>query len=80
MLSLLHDKVQTRGGEGYVRGQMPTNANVICEGSLSLSAGLWRQIIIFFETLNFGPHYSRVHISSDTAFLKILKKPSIVQE
>ena len=24
--------------------------------------------------------YSRVHISSDTAFLKILKKPSIVQE
>ena len=23
---------------------------------------------------------SRVHISSDTAFLKILKKPSIVQE
>ena len=24
--------------------------------------------------------YSRVHISSDTAFLKIVKKPSIVQE
>ena len=24
--------------------------------------------------------YSRVHISSDTAFLKILKKPSIVQD
>ena len=24
--------------------------------------------------------YSRVHISSDTAFLKILKEPSIVQE
>ena len=24
--------------------------------------------------------YSRVHISSDTAFLKILMKPSIVQE
>ena len=24
--------------------------------------------------------YSRVHISSDTAFLKILKTPSIVQE
>ena len=24
--------------------------------------------------------YSRVHISSDTAFLKILNKPSIVQE
>ena len=24
--------------------------------------------------------YSRVHISSDTAFLKNLKKPSIVQE
>ena len=24
--------------------------------------------------------YSRVHISSDTSFLKILKKPSIVQE
>ena len=24
--------------------------------------------------------YSRVHISSDTAYLKILKKPSIVQE
>ena len=24
--------------------------------------------------------YSRVHISSNTAFLKILKKPSIVQE
>ena len=29
---------------------------------------------LFFTT------YSRVHISSDTAFLKILKKPSIVQE
>jgi len=26
-----------------------------------------------------GFMYSRVHISSDTAFLKILKKPSIVQ-
>ena len=26
------------------------------------------------------PRYSRVHISSDTAFLKILKKLSIVQE
>ena len=25
-------------------------------------------------------YYSRVHISSDTAFVKILKKPSIVQE
>ena len=25
-------------------------------------------------------NYSRVHISSDTAFLKILKEPSIVQE
>ena len=25
-------------------------------------------------------NYSRVHISSDTAFLKILKNPSIVQE
>ena len=24
--------------------------------------------------------YSRVHISSDTAFLKIVKKPSIVHE
>ena len=24
--------------------------------------------------------YSRVHISSDTAFLKIVKKPSIVQK
>ena len=32
-------------------------------------------------TINSGlKTYSRVHISSDTAFLKILKKPSIVQE
>jgi len=29
---------------------------------------------------NLSINYSRVHISSDTAFLKILKKPSIVQE
>ena len=27
-----------------------------------------------------GLSYSRVHISSDTAFFKILKKPSIVQK
>ena len=31
---------------------------------------------IFRELL----YYSRVHISSDTTFLKILKKPSIVQD
>ena len=33
---------------------------------------------IYFE--EYGTYYSRVHISSDTALLKILKKPSIVQE
>ena len=32
------------------------------------------------SALMFMQSYSRVHISSDTAFLKILKKPSIVQE
>ena len=38
----------------------------------------WRnttKILSLFDNI-----YSRVHISSDTAFLKILKKPSIVQE
>ena len=35
-------------------------------------------MIINQEMLLFST-YSRVHISSDTAFLKILKKPSIVQ-
>ena len=37
----------------------------------------------YFKKQCFSYHfylYSRVHISSDTAFLKILKKPSIVQE
>ena len=30
--------MQTSGGwGGYVRGQMPTNANKICEGSLTLT-------------------------------------------
>ena len=31
MLNLLHKKCKLGG---YVRGQMPKNANVICEGSL----------------------------------------------
>ena len=35
------------------------------------------EIYLKFEYDSF---YSRVHISSDTAFLKILKKPSVVQE
>ena len=37
-------------------------------------------ILQMFKKRLFDPKYSRVHISSDTAFLKILKKPSIVQE
>ena len=37
-----------------------------------------QNFVAFSEYMNFI--YSRVHISSDTAFLKILKKPSIVQE
>ena len=33
MLNLLHKKCKLgRGGTYYVRGQMPKNANVICEG------------------------------------------------
>ena len=36
MLDLLHKKCKlgVGWGWGYVRGQMPKNANVICEGSL----------------------------------------------
>ena len=37
-----------------------------------------RQLLEFFWKI--GNYYSRVHISSDTAFLKILKKPSIVKK
>ena len=33
MLNLLHKKCKLGG---YVRGQMPKNANVICEGSLAV--------------------------------------------
>ena len=33
MLDLLHKKCKLGG---YVRGQMPKNANVICEGSLKV--------------------------------------------
>ena len=36
--------------------------------------------IVQFVCKTISIKYSRVHISSDTAFLKILKKPSIVQE
>ena len=39
---------------------------------------LWIQEML--KNPNKSKNYSRVHISSDTAFLKILKKPSIVQE
>ena len=47
---------------------------------------LWAKKAFFFGWMvddfadKFIVIYSRVHISSDTAFLKILKKPSIVQE
>ena len=36
MLDLLHKKCKLGG---YVRGQMPKNANVICEGSLMIPGG-----------------------------------------
>ena len=44
-----------------------------------------KQIILLiiqlcYNSLGTIQYYSRVHISSDTAFLKIVKKPSIVQE
>ena len=43
-----------------------------------------RRVQILFASISKFPvkssMYSRVHISSDTAFLKIVKKPSIVQE
>ena len=45
-----------------------------CTSGASIQTLTNRQNIIGRAT------YSRVHISSDTAFLKILKKPSIVQE
>ena len=45
----------------------------------------WHEMVVDWQltcSLSNSCHYrySRVHISSDTAFLKILKKPSIVQE
>ena len=40
MLNLLHKKCKLGG---YVRGQMPKNANVICEGSLTLKFALQRK-------------------------------------
>ena len=46
-------------------------------------ANIWLdldQVKIRIGARIFRYRYSRVHISSDTAFLKILKKPSIVQE
>ena len=38
MLNLLHKKCKLGG---YVRGQMPKNANVICEGSLMINRKCW---------------------------------------
>ena len=39
-----------------------------------------RSFLIAFSFDQSSRSFSRVHISSDTAFLKNLKKPSIVQE
>ena len=52
MLDLLHKKCKVGG---YVCGQMPTNANVFCEGSLSVrslkSAFNWMSISNKFHIL-----------------------------
>ena len=45
-----------------------------------MEAGAQEGRMHFWNLRNDNPVYSRVHISSDTAFLKIVKKPSIVQE
>ena len=48
MLNLLHKKCK-RGGTYVIRGQMPKNANVICEGSLTHKK--WKQNSSNFTTV-----------------------------
>ena len=54
--------------------------NVLIESHMTEWIGSVDLIMYTHSPYNMVTTYSRVHISSDTAFLKILKKPSIVQE
>ena len=44
------------------------------------SLPLTRELAFLLDNVSATTMYSRVHISSDTAIFKILKKPSIVQK
>ena len=64
------------GTEGEVwESNIPSSVSYIS----GRSGGLLDALTFHHCSKNQGT-YSRVHISSDTAFLKIMKKPSIVQE